>query len=896
MFAIFVPVLINLVVGLAINFAIGFFTSKPDTGKINDLGIPRSEWGSPIVEVFGSYKVTGNLIWGQDKIETKSGGGGKGGGGGGATYGYKGNFAVLLAQGSEDMKLSRLWLNKKIVYDRSADPASIPATQNNPPSSPNDGDRYTVGTAPTGAWVGQEAQIAQWNSRLGDWDFYPAASTSGEVSDRSSQYFRFYSGSATQNPDSLIESVKGVGNTSAYRYRSYIVFEGLPLTDSQGSTFDFGGNFPQVEAELVSNGAVDGGGFVTRPKILVSEIITRICAKNGIPSMDIDVSQITDQINGFAILAQETGSESLSKLANIFQFDFTEGEKITFRPVSRSVAKSIPFADLATHEFGQTRPENYTEEITETLQLPREIKFNYRDFQLDHRNNIVYARRQTASQTQNSESFQADIVLDRIQAQTSVNRTLIIAWTRRATKKYSLPLAYSELEAGDRITIDNGSDTEDIVIARLESTANHLINIDCFPYIGFSDSYAPPITNSTVPPSTIISQGDTRLYLLDIPLISNSDADNTLYAAANGTVNGWRGCGVFVSRDLGSNYEVAKQITGASTVANASNTLGNFTGSGTDNTNTLTVVLESGTSLESTTATNLPFTNHALIGSEIIRFTTATLTAAKTYQLSGLIRGDRGTEWAIATHAANEKFYLLSTVSKIQGSLSDIGVARLFKAPTSDQTLGTVPATTFTTTGKCLEPLAPLPVSAYKPANDIIINFARRDRHDYGATGTVKLSEFDERYEIDIFNGASVVRTIATTSPTATYTQAQQITDFGSAQIAIVIKVYQLSKDVGRGFAGSYSSGTLGTSDPVTYPTITSTTSSVANTAQATASTAQATANSALSGLATKQDILVSGTNIKTINGNSLLGSGDLVVSGGSGGSGSGLYEWSNFT
>ena len=42
--------------------------------------------------------------------------------------------------------------------------------------------------------------------------------------------------------------------------------------------------------------------------------------------------------------------------------------------------------------------------------------------------------------------------------------------------------------------------------------------------------------------------------------------------------------------------------------------------------------------------------------------------------------------------------------------------------------------------------------------------------------------------------------------------------------------------------------------------------------------------NSLYSGLATsKQDTLVSGTNIKTINGNSVLGSGNLVVSGGSG-------------
>lgn len=36
--------------------------------------------------------------------------------------------------------------------------------------------------------------------------------------------------------------------------------------------------------------------------------------------------------------------------------------------------------------------------------------------------------------------------------------------------------------------------------------------------------------------------------------------------------------------------------------------------------------------------------------------------------------------------------------------------------------------------------------------------------------------------------------------------------------------------------------------------------------------------------LATKQATLVSGTNLKTINGQSLLGSGDLTISGGGGG------------
>lgn len=44
--------------------------------------------------------------------------------------------------------------------------------------------------------------------------------------------------------------------------------------------------------------------------------------------------------------------------------------------------------------------------------------------------------------------------------------------------------------------------------------------------------------------------------------------------------------------------------------------------------------------------------------------------------------------------------------------------------------------------------------------------------------------------------------------------------------------------------------------------------------------------------LAGKQATLVSGTSIKTVNGNSLLGPGDLVISGGGGGGSSPLIGW----
>lgn len=44
---------------------------------------------------------------------------------------------------------------------------------NAPPASPTDGDRYIVGTAPTGAWGGQSNRMARWLG--GGWQFFDAA-------------------------------------------------------------------------------------------------------------------------------------------------------------------------------------------------------------------------------------------------------------------------------------------------------------------------------------------------------------------------------------------------------------------------------------------------------------------------------------------------------------------------------------------------------------------------------------------------------------------------------------------------------------------------------------------------------------------------------------------------
>jgi hypothetical protein len=65
----------------------------------------------------------------------------------------------------------------------------------------------------------------------------------------------------------------------------------------------------------------------------------------------------------------------------------------------------------------------------------------------------------------------------------------------------------------------------------------------------------------------------------------------------------------------------------------------------------------------------------------------------------------------------------------------------------------------------------------------------------------VPLGEATEAYQLDILDGATVVRTLEATSPSALYAAADEIADFGAPQASLHIRVAQLSATVGRGFS-----------------------------------------------------------------------------------------------
>lgn len=176
--------------------------------RLNDLKVTSSTYGIAIPEIYGTTRVSGNLIWTTGIKETKHTRRAGKGGPKVTTYTYDATFAVGLCKGPITSIL-RVWADSKLIYDRSNN------STRNPLPVVNNGI-----TGPTFL-----SFIANKKDK------------------KKNLMMRVYRGTEDQLPDSLMEADKGAGNVSAHRGLAYVVFERMQLAD-------FGNRIPQLTFEI----------------------------------------------------------------------------------------------------------------------------------------------------------------------------------------------------------------------------------------------------------------------------------------------------------------------------------------------------------------------------------------------------------------------------------------------------------------------------------------------------------------------------------------------------------------------------------------------------------------------------------------------------------------------
>ena len=535
----------------------------------------------------------------------------------------------------------------------------------------------------------------------------------------------------------------------------------------------------------------------------LSAIVATEAARSAlIKSYDIDATGLADSVTGFKVTATGSIRNAIEPLRGAWPFDVVQaGYKIKATSRGSASVVTIPVGELAIDT-------QLTESREMDSQLPQNVTVKYIDRDRDYDANEQRAQRDN-TEAVNSLVLELPVVLSATQSAQVADKLIRIYALEKSDFSFTLPAPYRYLEPGDVVTIATSDASYVLRLVSVNHTADGRLECAGRPSSAATYTSIAPGDGGQQGSVTIPLAGATVGLIVDCPVIDEGLQDAPGFAVGmNGYSTGWPGGILYLTADGGQTWDDLQALDGRATAGYAAGVLSVSAGNLIQRGGSITVSLIGGT-LESVTEPQmLNGANIAAYGVngrwEIIRFQNATLNGDGTYTIDTFWRGDKGTEWATGLHAANDYFVLMTDpdLAFVGMPTDNIGQPRDYRAITAGADIDSAASQKFTYAGVNLETLSGVHPRGSRSAGDLTINWQRRTRvggawRDYV---DASLGEATESYEVDIMQGATVKRTLATSTPSVLYTSAMQVTDFGSNQSSVTVKIYQLSSVVGRGY------------------------------------------------------------------------------------------------
>jgi hypothetical protein len=540
------------------------------------------------------------------------------------------------------------------------------------------------------------------------------------------------------------------------------------------------------------------------------DVTTDICTLTGLQAGQFDaapLSTITRPVRAMAISQVSSARTVLEMLAASYHFDCVLSDKLYFRPRASASVATLTFDEFGVAVDSNSDADPLPLMMANELEIPAQMAITYSNVDGDYQTDTQYSDRLLTGQESTS-ATSLPLGFTASEAKQIADALLLDKAVSALSTVVSVGITRAELEPTDVVILtgDDGFSYRMRITKKTEAAG--VITLGCVADDAAVFTQAGVTDGGTTSQTEVLTTPTTVLELLDIPLLRDADNLPGHYVAVKGSAANWSNCALFESAD-DVTYTQTTTISGAAVMGDCTTTLGAWTGGNfADEASTLTVDVGAG-QLSSVTHEQMlsnQATNAALVGDEIIQFRDATLVSAGVYTLRGLLRGKRGTEWATGTHVASERFVLLGTsgLRFIPQQTSDIGLLAYYKAINAGQTLSAVTAQSMTLAANVLKPLAPVNVRATPGAGGTLITWDRRTRlSESWMAGTLPLGETTESYVVRIYNGATLIRTITSTTASATYTKAMQATD--TPPSTVTYTVAQVSSTVGAGYTASLS-------------------------------------------------------------------------------------------
>ncbi|CAL7962966.1 conserved hypothetical protein [Alphaproteobacteria bacterium] len=439
----------------------------------------------------------------------------------------------------------------------------------------------------------------------------------------------------------------------------------------------------------------------------LAQLILNLCAKSGLGISDVDVSKLTDIVQGFVIKHQNSVRNIIESLQQIYFFDIVEADYILkFIPRYPKIINEIINGDLipiAVSNKYKTIEGNYLSlvdiVVLQEADIPSKVVVNFLDSSADY---IVCNQSAVREFTNSREALTVNlpIVLDTMYASRVAFCLLYNAWMEKIRYSLVLPVKYAYLVPTDIITFEVDNIVHTVRITSVEIGKNRLIRISgvAEDVAIYSKDNSSNLERTHMLKDRVLADVDmvdvaaTCFKVLDIPLLPYelddaedpsvvNEASSRLLIAACGNGKQWDGCRVLYRLvqakcwdHEGEDQKIAKEnecnpnneFTLLAVVKNKA-TIGSVVGvlEGTspyifDNKSSVIVnLIEGELSNISEDVLFSGYQNLALIGDEIVKFQMAELINKNQYRLSVFIRGLCVTENAIKSHVAGEHFILL---------------------------------------------------------------------------------------------------------------------------------------------------------------------------------------------------------------------------------------------
>jgi hypothetical protein len=220
-------------------------------------------------------------------------------------------------------------------------------------------------------------------------------------------------------------------------------------------------------------------GRATRDTVLLSEVVTDLCARVGLEAEDIDVAELTDPVRGFSLARQVSIRGGLELLAVAYNFDGVESDgQLKFTKRGSASIRVITEDELAyVSDPSSPVPELFGETRAQDVDLPARFTVRYNDIERDSDIGVQTVKRivrpAATMQSQNEATLDLPLVLSAEEAKTIALRQGFAPWIERVHHQWRLPWTHIEVDPGDVVTIalDDGRSFE-VRVLKVDIGAN----------------------------------------------------------------------------------------------------------------------------------------------------------------------------------------------------------------------------------------------------------------------------------------------------------------------------------------------------------------------------------------------------------------------------------------